>query len=275
MVYREPSPGHIAPLDVVRDEIEIAESRFNEAFWSYLQEEAAPAEFARLGLPEDAPLRLLRAFGTPFTDPGEARDHMLLLDAVTNAVHALERVHEEVPEEIPIPRLPTRFGNPVTPFDASDVERFVRGRDREGEVTSSASSLTARFLYNGAPIVLAADEAHVAARTAVSRGHARLVVRERSWLEGLLDRGVGPFGDDSLDGMLWMEGAATTVPIFQRIEVRNALLTLVRSCIPTVEITTGYATVTCDYEPTAQVVESAARLLSGLRGESTVSFLKE
>src|SRR6185436_511915 len=126
----------------------------------------------------------------------------------------------------------------------------------------------ARFRFAGAPIVVIADGVNVALRTAVSRGHARLVVRERTWLEGLLTRGVGPFGDDALDGLLWMDGAKQTVPLFQRIEVTNALLTLVRSSIPTVEVLAGYATLTCEYEPTAQVIEAGSRVLADLRGES-------
>ncbi len=274
MVYREPSTGHLARLEVVCEEIEAAEERFNDAFWSYLREDGAPGDFARLGLPPEGPFRLLEACGNVFSDLATASEHLLLLEAVGNAIGVLERLREEVPEDVPPPRIPEWPHNAI-PFDPAELVRFVTGRDPDAAIRVTPTDALVRYAFAGTPLVVAANGAHLALRTAVSRGHGPLVVRERTWLEGLLVRGVGPFGDDALDALLWMDGAKETAPLFQRIEVVNALTSLVRCSIPRIEILAGHATLTCEYEPTAPVVEAASRVLAGLRGESTVSFTKD
>jgi hypothetical protein len=274
VVYREPSTGHVAKLDALREEIELAEARFNDTFWSYLREADAPGDFARIGLPADGPVRLLAACGVVFADLALANEHLLLLDAVTNAIGALERLREETPEEIPAPSIPGRRDNAL-PFDPGELVRFATARDPDASVERAPAEIEVRFVFARAPIVAVANGAHLALRTAVSRGHGPLVVRERTWLEGLLVRGVGPFGDDALDALLWMEGAKDTAPLFQRIEVVNALTLLVRCSIPRIEILAGHATLACEYEPTAAVVDAASRVLAGLRGESTVSFTRD
>ncbi len=290
MVYREPARGAYARVAALVDELAASEERFTPAFWSLVAGLQAAAVFEAAGLARDIPSRISRPLAEALksalalceSEEGRARigdeaaERRALYEDVASRVGALEGTLAAPLDdaEIPLPELPVgAFAiDQVVPDEAvGHLSRYAHRADPDATVRREGALVWARFERQGAPIAVAVrarESTAFAARTSVALACPPLSARPSTFtdsLAALFGGGRATLGDEELDGALVVRGDRALLALFGEPSLRNALASLCRRDVPHLEIGGGFATLRVEYEPSADVLEPACRVLSALR----------
>jgi hypothetical protein len=284
-LYRDAHLGIRARLRELEARIRDREAEVTDAFWDNLDADIR-AHLARLkeslGKAEETSLdELARAEGALSQYASE-------LDALILRLPAVEEEWREVPDGVADPP-DIRVRSWAFRFDPDGArqaqrlfENAVRERDRDAEiVTPRRGAMLARFRDRGAPFALRGQvisdnngniiDVALHLVTSTSRATPALSLRHETMLHAFgkvlgVKREVD-VGDDSFDGLFFIEATKPAVERLLPPQVRAQLLALARYDIPTlvVDPRAQTASLRWRFEPSAKALDAAVRVLASIR----------
>ncbi len=284
-LYRDAHLGIRARLRELEARIRDREAEVTDAFWESLDAEVR-AHLARLkasvGKIDATSLDELAAA------EGALSQYASTLDALIRQLPAVEEEWREVPADVADP--PDIRPRPwALRFDAEGAhqaerlfEAAVRERDRAAEIMAPRrGAMLARFRDRDAPFALRGQvisdnngnvvDVALHLVTSISRATPPLSLRHETMLHAFgkvlgVKREVD-VGDDSFDGLFFVESTKDAVERLLPPQVRAQLMALARYDIPTlvVDPRAQTASLRWRFEPNAKALDAAVRVLASIR----------
>lgn len=294
-LYRDAHLGMRARLRELEARIRDQEAEVTEAFWDNL-EAGLREHLARLrGALADVDASSLEALARA---EGALAQYTSELDKLIRRLPGIEEEWREVPDDVTDPPddRARAFGFALAAEDLDRVARLltqaVRARDKDAELLAPIrGAFVARFRDRGAPFALRARaiqdtngqliDVAMHLVTSVARATPALSLRHETLLHSF-GKALGvkrevDVGDDSFDGLFFVEATKAAVERLLTPSVRAELLALARYDIPTlvVDPRAQRASLRWKFEPSAKALDAAVRVLATIReAGGVVRFLR-